>query len=190
MTGVQTCALPISYKCQNVSSNTTTPNATTPNGTAPSALNRSLTQSPASTLPSNSSVPCPDSTPFFNGTGCINCTDPTPYFNLDNQTCQACPNGTVLNSTAFQCQNVVSSPKPNATTPNGTAPSALNRTLTTDPNAAQPSNSSVPCPDSTPFFNGTGCLNCTDPTPIFNLDTKLCSQCPAGQTLNGTTHKC
>lgn len=49
---------------------------------------------------------------------------------------------------------------------------------------SQDSNSITNCPLSTPFFNGLQCINCTDPTPVFNIQTSKCSACPLGTTLN------
>jgi hypothetical protein len=40
------------------------------------------------------------------------------------------------------------------------------------------------CPLATPFYNGISCINCTGNTPIFDMTTLKCTNCPTGQILN------
>ena len=127
-------------------------------------------------------IPCPVSTPYFNGTNCTSCVSPTPLFNTTSKQCTACPNGTVYNSTNHSCTPVTVPP----VTPNATNTNATNFVGTAPTN----NTSDVPCPMTAPFFNGTGCVNCTNPTPIFNTTSLQCTACPNGTVYNSTTHSC
>lgn len=53
-------------------------------------------------------------------------------------------------------------------------------------------NNVTKCPLKTPFLRGSDsvCVNCTEPTPVFDLYKKDCVACPAGTKLNPETHKC
>lgn len=124
---------------------------------------------------------CPLSNPFYNGAACINCTNPTPIFDMKALVCTACPQGQVLDTQAKTCvQGAV--PTPNVT----------NATAATNILGALPVNGpyDVPCPATTPYFNGTGCVNCVEPTPLFNSTSLTCVSCPTGSTFNSTSHSC
>jgi hypothetical protein len=41
-----------------------------------------------------------------------------------------------------------------------------------------------------PFFNGVNCINCTEPSNIFNLETKTCTSCPPQTAYNQTNKNC
>lgn len=116
----------------------------TPNATNPIAVGNSTgnqTQNP-------NDVYCPVQTPFFNGQECIQCDSFNPIFNATTGVCTRCPDQTTFNSALRQC---VSS-KPNTSNvgsnPNFVGPQP------------QPGPNDIPCPSSTPFFNGEECIRC------------------------------
>ena len=89
----------------------------------------------------------------------------------------------------------------NETTPeNVTAPE--NETVNTEPNYTNPlsftrvlgtpdeSESNIACPISHPFYNGTECLDCFDPEPLFDLESGQCTTCPEGQYFISDLHVC
>ena len=46
------------------------------------------------------------------------------------------------------------------------------------------------CPLEHPFFDGTACLNCKEPEPIFNILTRNCEACPFDTQLNTGLRVC
>lgn len=69
--------------------------------------------------------------------------------------------------------------------------------METDPRAAnyttkKPLNDSptTNCKKATPFYDGIACINCLDPFPIFNVDTKKCTACDPTDIYDNTQHKC
>jgi hypothetical protein len=70
--------------------------------------------------------------------------------------------------------------------PNATNPGAPNILGT----PANNTSTDVPCPTNTPYWNGQACINCTDPTPLFNTTSSACVNCPTGTTFNSTSHSC
>lgn len=46
------------------------------------------------------------------------------------------------------------------------------------------------CALETPFFDGTKCISCKDPQPIFNIQTSSCEKCPFDTKLNQSLHVC
>ena len=40
------------------------------------------------------------------------------------------------------------------------------------------------CPDSDPFYDDVACINCPKSQPYFNMNAKLCQNCPVGSTYN------
>lgn len=41
------------------------------------------------------------------------------------------------------------------------------------------------CPDPNPYYDGTQCINCTDPSyPYFNVDVARCTGCGPGTVFN------
>lgn len=46
------------------------------------------------------------------------------------------------------------------------------------------------CPLSNPFFDGKTCLKCEGSSPLFNLETSKCENCPWDTLLNQTMHTC
>lgn len=120
-------------------------------------------------------VPCPQESPFFNGTACINCTDPTPLFNATSLSCTSGCVGGYYNSTDNKCYYY------NANNPGN---------MTGVINPVAPVANAVFCPVQTPYFNGTTCIGCPVNFPYFNQTSKLCMNCPTGTTLNITSHQC
>ena len=46
------------------------------------------------------------------------------------------------------------------------------------------------CPLSTPFYNGTTCIQCQGVFNIFNMEISQCQKCPSGYKLHTTKHTC
>jgi hypothetical protein len=123
---------------------------------------------------------CPTDKPFSTGSECIACTAPTHLFNLTSKKCTNCTNG--YDVTLHKCKpskqlkpfsgakdKIILQPNQNETD--------LNNYL---------NNGVEDCPATKPFSIGESCIQCTDPTPYFNLSSKSCASC----LLNSTTHKC
>jgi hypothetical protein len=70
------------------------------------------------------------------------------------------------------------------TQPTGSNPAASNRTI------GNLTTTSSPCPVDKPFFDGIACINCTDPQPLFDAASLICTSCPTGTEYNSTTHNC
>ncbi len=114
-------------------------------------------------------VPCPESSPLFiNGT-CHSyaCPPNAPILNATSLECVACPSGTTYNVASHSCS---------ALAPNATNPSGANLAIG---NVTSPAPTDIVCPSTNPYFvNGT-CINCTAPTPYFNVSSS-CASCPSG----------
>jgi hypothetical protein len=151
-----------------------TPVAASPNATNVAAATNYTGPKPVS---APYDVPCPSSTPYFDGTICISCKGTTPIFNTSSSACTACPDGTKFNNATHKCD-----PLPNVTNIATGAPYV-------GPNPVTSAND-VPCPGATPYFNGTGCINCTDPNIIFNTSSSTCTKCPTGTTFDNSVHNC
>lgn len=123
-------------------------------------------------------IPCPTSTPFFDGSNCITCKDPTPLFDVARNQCGSCLTGTVYDSTANACI------KSGA---NATNVNAIKDYIGPKPIAGA---NDVPCPATTPYYDGSNCISCTNPTPLFDTTTSKCSLCTTGTVYNDVTHKC
>jgi hypothetical protein len=142
-----------------------------PNSTNLAAISTTTGTAPT---PTSTDIPCPLSTPYFNGTTCISCPQ---LFNFTTLTCASCPTGTAFNSTIGACAGL----KPNATnlaSGNNFVGSPTNST------------SDIPCPSDTPYFDGVNCISCPTTSPIFNLTSGQCGNCPTGSTYNSTAHVC
>lgn len=46
------------------------------------------------------------------------------------------------------------------------------------------------CPYEEPFFDGTKCILCKEPTPLFSFDSGKCSACLNGTTFSANVHSC
>lgn len=46
------------------------------------------------------------------------------------------------------------------------------------------------CGTNTPFWTGDKCVECKDPTPVFNIATAQCTKCPDGTVYDSKTHAC
>jgi hypothetical protein len=142
-----------------------------PNSTNLAAISTTTGTAPT---PNSTDIPCPISTPYFNGTTCISCPE---LFNFTTLACASCPTGTAFNSTIGACTGL----KPNATnlaSGNNFVGSPTNST------------SDIPCPSDTPYFDGVNCISCPTTSPIFNLTSGQCGNCPTGSTYNSTAHVC
>lgn len=110
-------------------------------------------------------------------------------FDISTSTCTRCPTGKAYNETSKDCSKTVIVP---ASTPNATSPSAASNVLVPKAGAllGTASPNDVSCPETTPYYNGSACIECKAPKYIFNTTSKACTQCESGQTFNSTTHLC
>lgn len=117
---------------------------------------------------------------------CIKCDSTTPIFNISSSKCTSCPSGNVYDPAIKQCIPGDKPSKPNvaAATPNILISSPLGPKDVENYLAG----SGIECPKDKPFINGTECVQCSNPTPLFDLKSKKCSSCPNG--VNPTTHLC
>lgn len=46
------------------------------------------------------------------------------------------------------------------------------------------------CPIETPFYDGSECIICEDPNPVFDISQKKCVACPEGQHVENTQKQC
>ena len=46
------------------------------------------------------------------------------------------------------------------------------------------------CPPETPFYDGTECIECSDPTPLFNFSSLTCGNCPENTLFISALHRC
>lgn len=124
-------------------------------------------------------VPCPASTPYYDGSNCISCTNPTPLFDTTTAKCSLCPSGTVYNSSTHKCDKL-----PTATNPQAASSQKYIGTVPT------PKSTDVLCTTNAPFYDGQKCVSCSDPTPIFDFSILRCSSCPSNTVYNSNTHSC
>ena len=124
---------------------------------------------------------CPEDKPFSTGDDCIACYAPTDLFNLSTKKCTSCPNG--YNTTIHQCNPASETFKPVASIKDKVVLQP-NQNVT-DLNNYMNSPGDL-CPTDKPFSIGSSCIQCSDPKPFFDLQSKSCISCD----LNITTHKC
>lgn len=48
----------------------------------------------------------------------------------------------------------------------------------------------TPCPAATPYYNRANCINCSAPSPYFNLATSQCVACASTSTYDPVNHVC
>lgn len=128
---------------------------------------------PANSLTNQSGIPCPVDRPFLSNGQCINCNSPTPLFNYSTSSCTTCPAGTTLVIEKHQCigpNQVYVTNLPSASNrlilPSGTKISDLQN----QQNNLAGSQTVVPCPADTPFYNNQSCINCPS-GQFFNVQT-------------------
>ena len=46
------------------------------------------------------------------------------------------------------------------------------------------------CLKAQPYFDGQSCIVCPNELPYFNLETKLCQNCPEGTEYNAVHYEC
>jgi hypothetical protein len=46
------------------------------------------------------------------------------------------------------------------------------------------------CPLEYPFFDGSSCIQCYSPNPIFDISQRICAACPAGSQVDNAQKKC
>lgn len=108
-------------------------------------------QSLLSNSQSQTLLPCPAETPFFDGTACISCSV-DQYFSSVARVCQTCPAQQTYNAQTYHCEtiNFYSNPDVKLWTSIATPPSEI---LNKIANASTKLNAK-PCPAETPYFNG------------------------------------
>lgn len=121
---------------------------------------------------------CPLEEPYFNGYFCTICHPPLLLFNLETQSCTSCPDNQEYNDTQRNC---VEKPKPNGNFEGaenlvGEASGIGGVIGGINPN----SSNFVPCPKSTPYFDGENCISCNSNHTLFNVTSKTCVSCPPG----------
>ena len=109
------------------------------------------------------------------------CADPTkPVCNPSTKTCEACPSGTVYNTTIKTCTECVT---------NDNCPSSK-------PVCNQTSYTCEQCTDGVYDSVTKKCVecltnaNCPSNEPVCNQSTKTCEACPSGSVYNTTTKTC
>lgn len=119
---------------------------------------------------------CPTNAPFYDGQKCVSCSDPTPIFDNSISRCSSCPSGTIYNANTHKCDRLPNLSNNAATNYVGTIP--------------VPSANDVPCDIKTPFYDGTKCISCQDPTPLFDTVNRKCFACPANTQFDSTSNQC
>ena len=98
---------------------------------------------------------CPLSTPFFNGTNCIQCAGILNLFNMQLKKCEKCPSGYKVHLTKHICELVPHYTNFNLTNGNYILGGAK---------ALPPAPAGVTsCPSTAPYWNSTNCLKCNLP---------------------------
>lgn len=46
------------------------------------------------------------------------------------------------------------------------------------------------CPLERPFFDGKQCIQCPPGSPVFNMETQQCGNCPAGERVDDVAKRC
>lgn len=132
--------------------------------------------------------PCPDPTQFSNYTNCVPC-QPGQFFNVGSLQCATC-NGTIDANTglcAAPTTYLTNLSDPNLLLP-GTK--TLSDYQTDQNNIANVSPTAI-CTNGTPYTaDGKTCVNCTAPTPYWDLDAKQCTACPGTQVYIPSLLKC
>jgi hypothetical protein len=133
-------------------------------------------------------VPCPGSTPYFDGTVCIGCGS-GQLFDVAIKTCQTCPVGTTYSVLNYSClstkyyTNITLAGNWVSVVKNFTQ---LQQTILAI--AALPNGQA--CPAATPFFDGSQCIACSPSAPFFSFDSNTCVNCGAGTVFSPNVHLC
>ena len=71
-------------------------------------------------------LPCPEKTPFFDGTNCIQCLK-DQFFSIIAKTCQTCPSNQIYNNVTYHCESILfySNPQNKLWTSIGRSPSEI-----------------------------------------------------------------
>jgi hypothetical protein len=139
------------------------------------------------------SVMCPNSAPNWNGNNnsCGACPAGL-LWNYNTYLCESCPSGTFLNYKARVCSHHLhgvwetSLRAPNLVF-NGIS-LAQYQSIQTQLTIKYP-NIAV-CPSPTPYFDGFGCISCPSAFPLFSLQHRACTNCPAGSNYNANLNDC
>jgi len=119
------------------------------------------------------------------------CNAPAYLFDTTQNNCSACPDQTKYNETTHKCvvlNNDWLIAKNASRLVNEGMPTAYwNQNY--DNLLAQNKNRKD-CPADKPFYDGVSCINCTNNTPYFNLDTRLCQSCNGSFVYDQTQRDC
>lgn len=119
---------------------------------------------------------CPAEKPFYDGIVCINCPN---EFNIDTRKCVSSPNKLTAYDENTRCY--VQKQAGFETDPR--ASGYTTRTPLKDTPTAN-------CKETAPYYDGIACINCLEPFPIFDVDTRRCTVCDPMEVYNNTEHKC
>jgi hypothetical protein len=119
---------------------------------------------------------CPKNKPYYDGIACINCPN---EFNIDTRKCLKTPSSDKAYNDNMHCYmtkqyNFETDPLANSYTTNF----PLKDTTTAN------------CRKARPYYDGIACVECQEPFPIFNAQTRKCSVCDPMDYYNNTEHKC
>lgn len=116
---------------------------------------------------------CPEDKPFASKSKCISCPEDKPLYDLSEEECvPGFPEATDVSK--HESNLMMDSNATNSTEEDWDAYVEENK-------------DKVLCPDETPFWNQSECIQCP---AYFNVLTYECDECPEGTTLNTDTHLC
>jgi hypothetical protein len=122
---------------------------------------------------------CPLEFPYFDGQQCIRCDQDGAVFNMFTKQCDFCPYDTAINTALRVCQQI-----PHYSDYAQTA----NYNLDGASSLPAPDPSLTPCPQRTPFWNGT-CVRCKG-GKWWSVKDNLCKSCPAGLAFDVNIKSC
>ena len=134
-------------------------NTSNPTSSNPIAANNILGPDPQ---PTAQDTVCPAATPYFTGTQCISCPK---LYDSYNKICFECPANKIWDPAQDKCITG---------TPNISNPVGSGNIVGPSPN---PNTTDIPCPQETPYFNVTTCIDCPK---LYDPALTACVECPQG----------
>lgn len=122
---------------------------------------------------------CPLEFPFFDGDQCIACAQAKSVFNMFTKKCEFCPTDTQINTGLRVCEQI---PHYSDYT------KANNYNLDGASGLPPPDSKLTPCPEKTPYWNGT-CINCRG-GKWWSVKDNTCKSCPAGMAFDSNLKSC